>query len=105
MTYYIQDAISQRTRESSFIAFFPTLHHLDWDLISADMQRRNCLETLGDAVMSLSILIFFQSYSQTALYKSTLSVVFFLLSRQPHQGYPPRQYDHRWSLIKHFSTF
>ena len=55
MSYYIQDAISQRTRESSFIAFFPALHHLDWDLISADMQRRNCLETLGDAVMSLSI--------------------------------------------------
>ena len=55
MSYYIQDAISQRTRESSFIAFFPALPHLDWDLISADMQRRNCLETLGDAVMSLSI--------------------------------------------------
>lgn len=55
MFYYIQDGISQRTRESSFIAFFPALHHLDWDLISADMQRRNCLETLGDAVMSLSI--------------------------------------------------
>ena len=55
MSYYIQDAISQRTRESSFITFFPALHHLDWNLISADMQRRNCLETLGDAVMSLSI--------------------------------------------------